>query len=299
MSQSKRKIYDCFAFFNELDVLELRLRELWDVVDHFVVVEATRSFQKKEKPLFFEQNKERFREFESKIIHVVVDRFPTFWTKFRPVTTWHYEIHQREAILKGLVDASPDDLVIVSDLDEIPLPEKVREYSSLSGIRVFEQFQSYYFLNYVCTHIYDYEGRAVAQRNRDGYGRWRGSVMLEKKLIKNIEETRRHRDHEGPHITVIPDGGWHFSFMGGIEKVMYKIDSWAHVEYNNERYNTRERVIQSILDGRDIFQGSSRYELKDLETSGLPFPAEIRRNPNRWAHMLRTPEQLRSELASL
>jgi beta-1,4-mannosyl-glycoprotein beta-1,4-N-acetylglucosaminyltransferase len=291
----KRKIYDCFAFFNEMDLLELRLRDLWDVVDHFVIVEATRTFQKKEKPLYFAQNRERYKEFESKIIHVVVDKYPTFWTKFRPVTTWHYDNHQKEGILQGLKNAGPEDLVIVSDLDELPLPEKILEFRDKKGIRVFEQYQSYYFLNYVCTRIHDYGGKAVAQRNRDGYGRWRGSVMLEKKLIKTIKDTRNFRDEEGPHIEVIRDGGWHFSYMGGIEKILYKIDSWAHVEY--KKYGSRENVIESILQGRDLFEEGSRYELKDIRTSGLPFPKEIVEHPARWAAMIRTPEQLREELA--
>ena len=293
------KVYDTFAFFNEMDLLEMRLREMWDVVDYFVIVEATRTFQKKGKPLYFVQNRERFKEFESKIIHVVVDKYPTFWTKFRRVTTWHYDNHQKEGILKGLKDAAPDDLIIVSDLDEIPSPDKVLEYKNKPGIRVFEQFQSYYYLNYVCTKINDYGGKAVAQRNRDGFGRWRGTVMLEKKLIESIKETRNFRDQEGPHITVIPDGGWHFSYMGGIEKIIYKIQSWTHAEYNTDQYRSEETVIQNVMEGRDLFNEGMKFELFDLDQSGLPFPKEVLRNRKRWADMIRTKEQLRAELENL
>lgn len=293
------KIYDCFAFFNEMDLLELRLRELWDTVDHFVLVEATRTFQKQPKPLFFQENRARFKEFESKIIHIVVDKYPTFWTKFRPVTTWHYDNHQKEGILQGLKGAAPDDLIIVSDLDEIPLPEKIRECANRPGIRVFEQFQSYYFLNYVCTRIHDYGGKAVAQRNRDGFGRWRGSVMLEKKLISTIKDTRNFRDEEGPHIQVIRDGGWHFSYMGGIEKIIYKIQSWTHAEYNKPEFGSKEAVIKNVLEGRDLFGEDMRYELFDIDTPSLPFPTEIKKNRARWAPMLRTPTQLRDELSRL
>lgn len=290
------KIYDCFAFFNEMDLLELRLRELWDVVDYFVIVEATRTFQKQPKPLYFQENRARFKEFESKIIHVVVDKYPTFWTKFRKVTTWHYDNHQKEGILRGLKDAAPDDLIIVSDLDEIPLASKVREYANKPGIRVFEQFQSYYFLNYVCTHINDYGGKAVAQRNRAGFGRWRGTVMLEKKLIKTIKDTRNFRDEESTRIQVIPDGGWHFSYMGGIEKIIYKIQSWTHVEYNTPEFGSKEAVVRNVMEGRDLFNEGMRYELFDIDKSGLPFPAEIIKNRARWANMIRSPEQLRTEL---
>ena len=293
------KVYDTFAFFNEMDLLELRLRELNDVVDYFVLVEATRTFQKKEKPLYYELNKDRFKEWHHKIIHVVVDKYPTFWTKFRRVTTWHYDNHQKEGVLKGLKDAAPDDLIIFSDLDEIPLASKVLEYKNQPGIRVFEQFQSYYYLNYVCTHIHDYGGKAVAQRNRDGFGRWRGTVMLEKKLIKDIKTTRNYRDEEGPHINLIKDGGWHLSYMGGIEKVLHKIDNWTHIEYNTERYNKRETVLNNILNGRDLFEEGMKYELVDINSTKLPFPQEIVKNQSRWSHMLRTPEQLKAEVAAL
>lgn len=293
------KVYDCFAFFNEMDILELRLRELNEVVDYFVLVEATRTFQKKEKPLYFQQNKERFREFLPKIIHVVVDQYPTFWTKFRPVTTWHYDNHQKEGAMSGIKNAAPDDLIIFSDLDEIPLASKVLEYKNKPGIRVFEQFQAYYFLNYVCTRIHDYGGKAIAQQNRDGFGRWRGSVMLEKKLITNMKDVRNFRDVEGPHITVIRDGGWHFSYMGGLEKVMYKIQSWAHQEYNTPEFNTKEKVLNNILSGRDLFGEGMTYQLFDVRDPRLPFPKDLIQHPERWAHMVRSPEQLKQEVDTL
>lgn len=293
------KIYDCFAFFNEMELLELRLKELSPVVDYFVLVEATRTFQKKEKPLYFTQNKERFAEFLPKIIHIVVDEYPTFWTKFRPVTTWHYDNHQKEGVLKGLKDAAPDDLIIFSDLDELPLASKILEYKNKPGIRVFEQFQSYYFLNYVCTRIHDYDGKAIAQQNRDGYGRWRGTVMLEKKLITTMKDVRNYRDVEGPNVQVIKDSGWHFSYMGGLEKVIYKIDSWTHKEYNTEQYKSKQAVLDNILNGRDLFGEGMKYELIDIANTSLPFPEEILKNPKKWKSMLRTPEELRAEVTGL
>lgn len=292
------KIYDCFAFFNELDLLELRLEELSPVVDYFVVVEATRTFQKKPKPLYFTENKSRFKKFEDKIIHVVVDKYPTFWTKFRPVTTWHYDNHQKEGILQGIKDAGPEDLIIVSDLDEIPLAEKVLEYKNQKGIRVFEAYQSYYYLNYVCTHIYDYGGKAVAQRNRDGYGRWRGTVMLEKKLIKTIKETRGYMDEESSRIQVVQDGGWHFSYMGGIQKILEKIDAWTHIEFNNPEFNSKEKVIQNVLEGNDLFKQGSKYEIRPIDGE-LPFPSALKRHPEKWAHMLKTKAELEKELRAL
>lgn len=288
------RVYDGFAFFNEMDLLELRFEHLSSAVDYFILVEATRTFQKKPKPLYFQENQKRFHRFRDKIIHIVIDEYPSFWTKFRPVTSWHYDNHQKEGILKGLTDAKPDDVVIVSDLDEIPFRDKVIQFKDKPGIRVFEQYQAYYFLNYVCHHIHDYGGKAVAQRNRAGFGRWRGSVMLEKKLIKDIKITRTLHDEEGPHIQVIEDGGWHYSFMGGIEKVLYKIQSWAHTEYNDR--GTLDQVIDNILNGRDLIGDGNRFQLMDLEKSGLPLFPEILGADSKYKSMMRTRPELEAEL---
>lgn len=130
-------IYDCFAFFNELDLLEIRLNELDPVVDKFVLVEATRTFQKQPKPLYFEENKSRFKDFEHKIIHVVVDEYPNFFSRFRIPTPMDYDNHQKNQIIRGLKDAKPDDVIIYSDLDEIPRAEKIMQYKDVPGIKIF------------------------------------------------------------------------------------------------------------------------------------------------------------------
>src|SRR5690349_24880068 len=117
--------YDCFTFFNELDLLEIRLNVLNPVVDKFVLVESTRTFQNKPKPLYFQQNATRFSAFKDKIIHIVVDQFPDFgdWTE---ANSWTLEHHQRNSINRGLTRCTRDDVVIISDLDEIPRPETIR-----------------------------------------------------------------------------------------------------------------------------------------------------------------------------
>lgn len=291
------KVFDGFTFFNEMDLLELRLRELWDVVDGFVLVEGTRTFQKNPKPLYFQQNKDRFKKYESKIIHIVADQYPTFWTQFRPVKTWHYENYQREMISKGLVQAEPTDAVIISDVDEIPSAADIARFKTAPGIKVFEHFQSYYYLNYVCTHINDFDGKAVAQKNRRGFGRWRGAVMLPKNQIKTIKETRNYRDEEGEGITLIPESGWHFSNMGGVEAVLYKMKSWAHKEYAGADYTDIKKLATNMLEGRDSIGDGAKYELMTLEDSRLPWPKVLLQDKERWSAMLMTPERLKTELA--
>lgn len=114
-------VYDCFLFFNELELLELRLHELADVVDRFVIVEATHTHTGLPKPLHFAENRHRFRKFKERILHVVVrEHFP----RMRP---GKFADYQRDAVRQALADCRPDDIILFSDVDEIPCPDKVRE----------------------------------------------------------------------------------------------------------------------------------------------------------------------------
>ena len=124
-------IYDCITFYNELDLLEVRLHELCDVVDRFVLVEATQTFQGNPKPLFFEVHKHAFSRYADKITHIVVE-FPdeaalrSHLSTRPPNMTWAREHYQRDQISRGLTKALPDDLIIVSDVDEIISAAKLR-----------------------------------------------------------------------------------------------------------------------------------------------------------------------------
>lgn len=277
------KIYDCFAFFNELDLLEMRLEELYSVVDHFVLVEATKTFQKTDKPLHYQINKERFKKYHDKIIYILVDEYPNFFTRWRVPKPWDYDNGQKEFILKGLTGAKPDDLIIVSDLDEIPLAGKVLEYKNKPGVRVFEQYLCFYYLNNVCTHM---TGDADKIHNRNGFGFWRGPVMLEYKLIKDIKSTRLYRDLSPSEVMVIPESGWHFSYMGGVEKIIGKIESWAHKEYNNDNYKNPDYILKSIRDGKSLFDPETTFKLVDIQQSGLPYPKALLNNIEKYKEMI-------------
>jgi beta-1,4-mannosyl-glycoprotein beta-1,4-N-acetylglucosaminyltransferase len=128
-----KKIYDCFIFYNELELLKLRLSELYDHVDHFVLCEATVTFQGKPKPLYFDLHKAEFEPFADKIIHVIVDDAePAKETPqdaqtqdYDPVI-WNREHFQRNALRRGLTSAAEDDIIIISDCDEIIRPDTVK-----------------------------------------------------------------------------------------------------------------------------------------------------------------------------
>ena len=127
------RIYDCFTFYNELDLLEIRLNELDPIVDHFVLCEAPVTFKGKPKPLLFKENRERFERFLPKIAHIVVDDMPTGPDK--KSVYWQRQTFQRNAIRRGLGDADADDFIILSDLDEIPRATAVESGSRVSSVK--------------------------------------------------------------------------------------------------------------------------------------------------------------------
>lgn len=269
-------IYDCFAFFNELDLLEIRLNELDAVVDKFVIVEATRTFQKQPKPLYFELNKQRFEKFLPKIIHVVVSKYPGFFAKFRVPTPRDYDNYQKEFILQGIKGASAEDVIIVSDIDEIPRPEKIIEYKNQPGYKVFEQEFFYYYLNCIC----------IKSGNAAEHDLWRGPVMLKKKDISTIRKVRSLRGKEGPNITIVRNGGWHYSYMGGVENIILKIESLSHDEYNKEYYKDPERLGKIINEGFDLFDRNQKYKFIDI-TNGAS-PAYLFKHLDRFRHLVKS-----------
>ncbi len=272
-------IYDCFAFFNELDLLEIRLNTLNDVVDKFVLVEATRTFQKKEKPLFFQENKERFAPFLHKIEHVVVDEYPGFFAKWRVPRAWDYDDHQKEQILRGLKDAKPDDVIIVSDVDEIPRPELVKQYANAPGIKVFQQKLYYYYLN---CFIRQYPEPIPLV---DGYMPWYGTVMMFKKDLKTIQKARLNREtrQNTDRVQIIEKGGWHFSYLGGAKKVIEKIEAYAHAEHNVEEFKDLKRVTELIRSGASLYGQKLDSEFVNLDDT---FPQFVLDNKERFAELI-------------
>lgn len=286
-------IYDCFTFFNELDLLEIRLNVLKDVVDKFVLVEADRTFTNRPKRLFFEENKSRFAEFSDRIIHVKVTDHPPF------KTAWHYESHQRNAIARGLIGAMPNDVVLVSDVDEIPNPEAVRRYAGTHGMVTFQQAYYAYYLNF----------RNVRRR------RWRFAKMVSyADFLHGFDGVEvMHNEHLPEEVnegttaskirmrvlpksrggeTVARDGGWHFTSLGGAAALAEKMRSFSHQEYNPGEANISEAKLEDLIEqGNGPFWKMNCFAVPIDES----FPEYIRDNQDRYAHLIFkiTPEYMK------
>lgn len=217
------KIYDCSLFRNELDLLEIRLNELYHHVDYFVVVESTQTFQGEPKELVLKNNWDKFSKWHDKIIHIVVDDMPNTGN------AWTKEFHQRNAISRGLVDADDDDIVIVCDVDEILRPETIDDMRA--NPRNIYGFRTPYF---------NFKFNYMLVDDKESYCVW--VTAGRKKFIGQPESFRTKRFHLNSLAYEYDDGqtklyehaGWHFTYLGDTEWIRTKLKSFAHAELNKE-----------------------------------------------------------------
>jgi beta-1,4-mannosyl-glycoprotein beta-1,4-N-acetylglucosaminyltransferase len=257
-------IIDCFIFYNEIDLLNYRLNVLNNVVDYFVIVEATHTHVGKEKPLYFSENKHLFEKFNEKIIHVIVDDFPHKYPNIniQKSEQWKNENFQRNCISRGIgrIDLQNDDLIIISDLDEIPDPRtlnKIRNGEITVVSNSFEMDMYYY-------NLYT--------KNKD---KWIHSKILSYKKYKELNVTCTDiRFIEFPNIR----GGWHLSYFGDSKFIVNKINNFTHQEYNNIKYTDLSIVEYRIKNSKDIYgRNDMCYQLEKVElkdNSYLPLDYE-------------------------
>lgn len=251
-------------FYNELDLLEIRLNELHEVVDKFVIVEATRSHQNKPKELYFEANKSRYSKFLNKIIHVIVDE-SNFVSD--PMQN---DVMQRSKIKEGLISADEDDIVFISDLDEIPSKEAVNFAVSKNLFPCcFWQVLHYYYLNTI-----------VSQNGNELNS---GTVAMTKsEFFKNTNACRDPAYKWANNVAQIKNSGWHFSFLGSPDHMFNKIQNYAHAEFSHISKDESFDRINSLKDplGREGFSIRTSKDLSYL-------PAYVKENAHKFSHLIK------------
>lgn len=234
-------IYDCFNFYNELELLEIRLNELNGIVDKFILAEATVTFTNKPKPLYYFENKEKFKKFNDKIIHVVIKDSPNV------TNPWIIEHHQLASVVRGLPKCKAEDIVLVSCVDEIPKAKTILKWKDKPGRhKAFMQDMSFYYLNCV---------------NHTGpdHGLWSGTRMFTYENMLSFHDVYTARFT--PIDVKIPDGGWHFNYMGGVKRVQNKLAAFSHQEFNNDNYNTPENITKSMLNHADFLNKGLKFKI--------------------------------------
>lgn len=274
------KIFDCFPFFNELELLELRLETYYDLVDRFVIVEADRTHANIPKPYNFRAHLSDFQKFLPKI-HYVMDGTDV---PYKGANDWSIENHQRNSIAKGLTDAAPDDLIMISDVDEFPHPDMLKrlrenfsdptrgldviafydtapytkgkvvpfhcgigisKFLDLSPVACQQEFHSYFF-DWVCRE-----------------NTWAGTVIGKFKHMRSPQSFRNARIA----LPRIVKGGWHFSSMGGIDKFLEKVRSAP--DFSKYSDADKDFLIAAINSGKYLI-GGSKFVPCDVNKIALP-----------------------------
>ena len=253
-------IYDTFLFYNELELLEIRLAELADVVDRFVLLEADRTFTNRPKPLFFRENRRRFAPFLDRIIHIEMRGYDDVDTG----NPWAMERYLRQRLVLGLAECRDDDAILLSDADEIPRASVVAEQAHTPGIKSFVQQESYYFVNCLGSYIV-------------------GTTMFPGRFLRHV--TRDLQYYRGIRRHMVSRGGWHFSYTGGVKAIQDKLAAFAHTECNQPMFNDPEHLATCLAEARDLFfRIGCEYRVVPLDER---FPRYLRENAARFAHLIK------------
>jgi len=260
------KIYDCFSYWDEDLLLDLRLNILNDFVDFFVIIEGNKTWQNNSKDLRF--NKNNFSKFKDKIIYVPVEDMPDGDNPYLR------ENHQRNSIMRGLNNADDNDFIIISDLDEIPNPKKIQSFNKDLRYAVFKQMHFYYKLN--------------LQSQINPF--WFGSRICIKKYLKSPQWLRNLKFKKRPFWrfdkfrlnNIIDDGGWHFCNLKKPEQLLYKYknlcetnDPHVFKEKIDEKYLDLNEINKRIKEGKDIIGRNENYNFINLDDK---FPEFILKN---------------------
>jgi len=252
---------DIFPFFNELDILEIRLRELDGIVDRFVAIQCEETHAGLTKPIYLDPSDPRWAPWAGRLTTAIIP--PTRNAKNR----WDRERAPRDATVSLLADLADDDVVLMSDVDEIPETKTVAAHigSLTSDVWVgFALMCCAYYLNLRTPgrHL------CVALARMDTVRRIGGQGFRDQRLT--------------PPIGPIP-AGWHFSYMGGISAIIQKLAAYAHEEYDTETLRN-PALWQAEIEARHVPFRIKWRHLHQLPLDRLPI--EIARHPNRYAHLL-------------
>jgi len=222
MRREPLRVIDAFPFFNEIEMLRVRLEELSPVVDKFILVESEMTHSGKPKELIFEQNREAFEPWLDKIIHVVMEKLPD------SKDHWVRERSQRDGIHEGLEQAGAygEDLLLVSDTDEIPRRSTVRGMSWCTGISTPAQLRStfyYYSLQHRWSFWVDDELETFQWKQPR-------AALVEQLAYPRLTVNHLRYDPGVRNMEEINNAAWHLSFFGGEDRIRTKLEAYAHQE---------------------------------------------------------------------
>lgn len=301
MKDQEVKIIDAFIFYNEINQLQIRLNELYEVVDFFVIVEASVSFSGRDKEYVFLENIDLFKKYLNKIIHIAVDDMPEILQGDR----WQLESHQRNAILRGLNCFNDNDIVLISDVDEIPNPKDIPKlkrslskkpnalivsaFRHLMKIRGGKFLYSNYIERFLRVDIIRFKQKHF-EYFLNGFvnSSWKGTVVIRKWFLSFFFSNDIHYlrfSHFRMRQKII-SSGWHFSYLGGLQAIQDKIKNFAHSEFDREEYTSDENILDAIERGRNLFGKAGETNIEYIEIDNT-FPKTITDNVKKYKHLIK------------
>ena len=258
-------IYDCFQFFNEEHILDLRFNILNKFVNFFVIVESTSDHQGKEKKLNFDINK--FNKFKNKIIYIVVDDTPENLRKKHLWGESLTEQHQRNSLTRGLKKCLDNDLVIISDVDEIPDLTKLNTFKKENKYAVFSQKMFNFKLNLLNNTESNWHGSKICLKKDLKSPQWLRNLKFKKYPFWRIDKPK--------NLQIIENGGWHFAYLQNPKNISKKIQSFSHGEFNTSDFTDESNIEEKIKLQKDIFNRDISYSKVEIDNS---FPEYIIKN---------------------
>ena len=252
------KLFDCFMYNNEDLLLELRLNILEKIVHKFIIVESCYDHQGNKKKLNFDLKK--FKKFKKKISYIVLKNFP------KNLSNWQRENYNRNYLAKGLSQAKNEDLIMISDLDEIPNIPNINIFNK-KKFTVFNQKMIYYRFNLQDVSNPNWQGTKVCKKKYLKSPQWLRSRKVKTYPYWRIDKKIWNIINDGVEWNIINDGGWHFSYIMNEKKIINKIKSFAHSELNNKKYLKSKLIKKKILQKKDIFGRS--IKLKKIKNENI------------------------------
>ena len=265
------KLIDCFMYFDENLILDIRFNTLKDHVNEFVIVEAKKSHSGNEKKINFKI--ENFPKFKDKIKYFLIDLPSKVESNKKG---WH-KSHirdqlQRNALKKGYENSSDNDLIMISDIDEIPNPNKIKEFNFVKNkYACFIQKNFHLKLN-------------LLNKTKQN---WAGTKICVKKYLKSPQWLRNLKTKNRPFWKIyksktpqlILDGGWHFNDLKDVDGLRAKIMSSAHQEENIPEISDLKKISSRLSNLKDIRGRNYEYKKVNIDNS---YPKYIINNFNKF-----------------
>ena len=276
------KIFDCTTYFDEDLLMDVRFNILSEKVEKFIVVESCYSHSGKKKELNFNIN--NYKKFKDKIIYIVIENEPDEINRDKNLKSIDKRANSLKRIdqsyefmMKGIDSASNNDLIILSDNDEIPNLNSDQFLKSKSDILIFKQLFFYYKFDL----LYDampWHGSKACKKNKLLSMPWLRNLKNKKYPLWRLDTFFSNTKYS--NLEIINDGGWHFTNLKSAEDLFNKMKNGGHhnefednninIEFIKEKINNHEVFYNHFLDQTDPNKWNNNYKLKPINVGELP-----------------------------